>query len=53
MSYVGLNIGYDDKTIEEAIVTTLLDLQIDNKCKKETAHLVCYHYVVFIILPYW
>lgn len=27
---IGLNIGYDDKTVEEAVVTTLLDLQIDN-----------------------
>jgi hypothetical protein len=45
--------GCDDKTIEELIVTTLLDLKIDNKCEKERAHLVCYHCVVEIILPYW
>lgn len=45
--------GYDDKTFKKEIVTALPDLQIDNKCEKETAHLVCYHYVVLIIVPYW
>jgi len=41
------------RTIKEPIVTTLLDLQIDNKCEMETGCLVCYHCVVEIILLYW
>jgi hypothetical protein len=28
---IGMNIGYDDKTNEETVMTALLDLQIDSK----------------------
>jgi hypothetical protein len=34
-------------------MTTLLDLQVANKCDRETVTLVYYHYVVEIMLSYW